>query len=46
MNVLVDTSVWIGHFKHRNERLVPLLEAAMVLCNPQVVVGVLLRYAA
>ncbi len=40
MNVLVDTSVWVGHFKQRNERLVALLEAGVVLCHPYVVVEV------
>jgi predicted nucleic acid-binding protein len=40
MNVLVDTSVWVGHFKQRNERLVTLLEAGMVVCHPYVVVEV------
>ena len=37
MNVLVDTSVWVGHFKQRNERLVALLEADAVACHPYVV---------
>jgi hypothetical protein len=40
MNVLVDTSVWVGHFKQRNERLVALLEAGLVVCHPYVVVEV------
>lgn len=40
MNVLVDTSVWVGHFKQRNERLVALLEAGVVLCHPYIVVEV------
>ncbi|MFM2057448.1 MAG: hypothetical protein RLY71_1833 [Pseudomonadota bacterium] len=40
MNVLVDTSVWIGHFKQRNEHLVTLLEAGLVVCHPHVVVEV------
>jgi predicted nucleic acid-binding protein len=40
MNVLVDTSVWVGHFKQRNERLVALLESGMVVCHPYVVVEV------
>jgi predicted nucleic acid-binding protein len=40
MNVLVDTSVWVGHFKHRNEALVALLEAGLVVCHPYVVVEV------
>ena len=40
MNVLVDTSVWVGHFKQRNERLVALLESGGVLCHPYVVMEV------
>lgn len=40
MNVLVDTSVWVEHFKRRNERLVTLLEAGVVVCHPHVVVEV------
>lgn len=40
MNVLVDSSVWVGHFKQRNEHLVTLLEAGAVICHPYVVVEV------
>lgn len=40
MNVLVDTSVWVGHFKQRDERLVALLETGLVVCHPYVVVEV------
>lgn len=40
MTVLIDTSVWVGHFKRRDERLVALLEAGLVLCHPYVVVEV------
>lgn len=40
MNVLVDTSVWVGHFKQRDARLVALLEAGLVVCHPYVVVEV------
>lgn len=40
MNILVDTSVWVGHFKQRNDRLVALLEAGLVVCHPYVVVEV------
>ena len=40
MNVLVDTSIWVGHFKQRDERLVALLEAGLVVCHPYVVVEV------
>lgn len=40
MNVLVDTSVWVGHFKQRNDRLVALLEAGLVVCHPYVVLEI------
>ena len=40
MNVLVDSSVWVGHFKHRNEHLVTLLENGIVVCHPYVVAEV------
>ena len=40
MNVLADTSVWVGHFKHRNEHLVALLEAGVVVCHPYVAVEI------
>ena len=40
MNILVDTSVWVGHFKQRNERLASLLEEGMVVCHPYVVAEV------
>jgi predicted nucleic acid-binding protein len=40
VNVLVDTSVWVGHFKRRNELLAGLLEDGMVICHPHVVVEV------
>jgi predicted nucleic acid-binding protein len=35
--VLVDTSVWIEHFRHRNTRLSELLAAAQVLIHPFVI---------
>ncbi|SOY63400.1 type II toxin-antitoxin system VapC family toxin [Cupriavidus taiwanensis] len=37
MSVLVDTSVWVGHFRHRNEALVSLMEADQVLTHPMIV---------
>ncbi len=40
MNVLVDSSVWVGHFKQRDERLAAILEAGLVICHPYVVVEV------
>jgi predicted nucleic acid-binding protein len=35
--VLVDTSVWIAHFRRRNEALVSLLNQDMVLTHPMVI---------
>ena len=40
MKVLVDSSVWVGHFKQRNEHLVTLLEADLVVCHPFIVAEV------
>jgi predicted nucleic acid-binding protein len=40
MKVLVDSSVWVGHFKQRNEHLVGLLEQGWVMCHPYVVAEV------
>lgn len=40
MNVLVDSSVWVGHFKQRNEYLVSLLEGGSVVCHPYIVAEV------
>lgn len=40
MNVLVDTSVWVAHFRQHNEHLAALLEAGMVVCHPYVVIEV------
>ena len=37
MNVLVDSSVWVGHFNHHNEHLVALLEVDAVVCHPYIV---------
>ncbi len=37
MNVLVDTSVWVAHFKLRDERLVTQLEAGLVICHPYII---------
>lgn len=36
MNVLVDTSVWIDHFRHHNSALVSLMESDLVLTHPMV----------
>jgi predicted nucleic acid-binding protein len=40
VNVLVDTSVWAGHLRQRDERVVALLEAGLVVCHTYVVVEV------
>lgn len=37
MSVLVDTSVWVDHFRDRNDVLVRLIEADMALTHPMVV---------
>ncbi len=37
MNVLVDSSVWVGHFKQRNNHLVALLEEGAVICHPYII---------
>jgi hypothetical protein len=37
MNVLVDSSVWVGHFKQRDDHLVALPEAGAVVCHPYIV---------
>lgn len=36
MTVLVDTSVWVAHFRERHAALVELLEADRVLMHPMV----------
>ena len=36
MNVLVDTSVWVAHFRHANDALVGLIERDRVLGHPMV----------
>jgi predicted nucleic acid-binding protein len=40
MKVLVDTTVWVSHFRQRDARLVALLETGLVVCHPYVVVEV------
>jgi predicted nucleic acid-binding protein len=36
MNVLVDTSVWVAHFRQINDALVTLIERDCVLSHPMV----------
>lgn len=38
MRVLADTSVWVAHFKQRDEHLAALLDARLVVCHPHVLV--------
>lgn len=35
--VLVDTSVWVSHFKHHNDNLNDLLCCDEVLCHPYII---------
>jgi len=35
--ILVDTSVWVAHFRKRNDGLALLLNSGQVLCHPLVV---------
>ena len=37
MNVLVDTSVWVAHFRHRNGALLGLIGADRVIVHPMVI---------
>ena len=37
MNVLVDTSVWVAHFKCANQGLNKLLAQDRVLCHPYII---------
>ena len=37
MWVLVDTSIWIDHFRKRNEALIALLEQGLVLIHPTII---------
>ena len=40
MSVLVDTSVWIDHFRSGNDGLVDLIELDLVLTHPMVIVEI------
>ncbi len=35
--VLVDTSVWVDHFRHGNNMLIPLLDRDLVLIHPLII---------
>ncbi|MHB8921504.1 MAG: type II toxin-antitoxin system VapC family toxin [Halothiobacillus sp.] len=36
--VLIDTSVWVDHFRHHNDALVDLLELDLTLTHPMILV--------
>jgi predicted nucleic acid-binding protein len=38
MQVLVDTAVWVDHFRHGNDHLARLLQAGLVVCHVYVVI--------
>ena len=38
MSVLIDTSVWVDHFRRRNDALVALITLDMAMTHPMVVV--------
>jgi predicted nucleic acid-binding protein len=38
MNVLIDTSVWVDHFRNRNEALVNLISLDKALTHPMVII--------
>jgi len=40
MNVLIDTSVWIDHFRHGNAALVDLIELDLALTHPMVILEI------
>src|SRR6218665_3192986 len=40
MSVLIDTSVWVDHFRNRNDVLVDLIELDLVLAHPMVIVEI------
>jgi predicted nucleic acid-binding protein len=40
MGVLIDTSVWVDHFRNRNGGLVELIERDLVLTHPMVIVEI------
>jgi len=35
--VLADTSIWVTHFKHKEQHLIQLLEQGLVACHPFIV---------
>lgn len=37
MNVLIDSSVWVNHFKYRNDHLIELLLQDLAITHPMIV---------
>ncbi|QEI07507.1 VapC toxin family PIN domain ribonuclease [Pigmentiphaga aceris] len=37
MNVLIDTSVWVDHFRRRNDMLISVIEQDLALTHPMIV---------
>lgn len=37
MNVLIDSSVWVNHFKYNNHHLVELLHVDMAITHPMII---------
>jgi len=37
MNVLIDSSVWVNHFKYNNHRLVELLHVDIAITHPMII---------
>ncbi|MBU0770784.1 MAG: hypothetical protein KKE66_05080, partial [Gammaproteobacteria bacterium] len=35
--VLVDSSVWVDHYRHGNDTLIPLLDRDLVLIHPLII---------
>ncbi len=40
MSVLIDTSVWVDHFRNGNDALVDLIETDLALAHPMVIVEI------
>ena len=38
--VLVDTSIWVNHFRNGNNTLVNLLNSDLVLCHPLIILEI------
>ncbi len=38
MSVLIDTSIWVDHFRNRNDALIHLIEMDLALTHPMVAV--------